>query len=122
MWVFSSEQGVPLMAKQTTQASSIHAIEPTNWEERLNRHPELKAKIEALLSVVENAKGDIVKASEAEQRVIEEIRQLGQAALQEWATRQHQAQSDRFSKDHSKAQRTGKKNSTGTVGLEPSKS
>lgn len=74
MWVFSSEQGVHPMAKQTTHASSIPAIEPRNWEERLNLYPELKAKIEALLSVVENALGDIVKASEAEQRVIEEIR------------------------------------------------
>ena len=106
------------MAKQTTHASSIPATKPTNWEERLNRHPELKAKIEALLSVVENAEGDIVKANEAEQRVIEEIRQLGQAALQGWATGQHQAQNDRFIKDHDKAQRTGKKNSTGTVGMD----
>lgn len=72
--------------------------------------------------MVENAEGDIVKANEAEQQVIEEIRQLGQAALQGWATRQHQAQNDRFIKEHSKAQRTGQKNSTGTVGLEPSKS
>jgi len=28
-------------------------------EERLNRHPELKTKIESLLSVVENAEGDL---------------------------------------------------------------
>ena len=110
------------MNKQTNHASCIRATEPTNWEERLNRHPELKAKIEALLSVVENAEGDIVKANEVEQRVIEEIRQLGQAALQGWATRQQQELSDRFIKDNSKAQRTGQKNSTGTVGLERSKS
>jgi hypothetical protein len=84
-------------------------------EERLNRHPELRTKIESLLSVVENAEGDVVKANEAEQRVIEEIRQLGQAALQGWATRQNQEQTDKFIQDHPQAQRTRKKGSTGTV-------
>jgi histidinol dehydrogenase len=84
-------------------------------EERLNRHPELKTKIEALLSVVENGAGDLVKANEAEQRVIEEIRQLGQAALQGWATRQNQVQRDEFIKTNPQVQRTRKKSSTGIV-------
>ena len=83
--------------------------ESESLEERLNRHPELKAKIETLLSVVENAKGNLVKANEAEQRVIEEIRQLGQTALQAWATRQNQAQQDEFIQTHPQAQRTRKK-------------
>jgi DNA-binding NtrC family response regulator len=55
--------------------------QPESLEQRLSTHPELRAKIEGLLSVVENAQGDIVKASEAEQRVFEEIRQLSQVAL-----------------------------------------
>jgi hypothetical protein len=63
--------------------------------------------------VVENAEGDLIKASEAEQRVIEEIRQLGQAALQGWATRQNRRQHDAFIKGNSQAQRTRKKSSTG---------
>lgn len=90
-------------------------------EERLNRHPELKSKIESLLSVVENAEGDLLKANEAEQRMIEEIRQLGQVALQGWANRQNQEQTDRFIQDHPQAQRTRKKRSTGTVALDVSK-
>ena len=89
-----------------------------NLEERLNRYPELKAKMEALLLVVENAEGDLVKANEAEQRVIEEIRQLGQAALQGWATRQNQGQTATFLQDNPKAHRTRQKNFTGTVGLD----
>ena len=89
-------------------------------ESRLNYHPELKAKIEALLLVVENAEGNLVKANEAEQRVIEEIRQLGQAALQGWANRQNQGQREQFIKDYPNAHRTREKNSTGTVGLEVS--
>lgn len=84
-------------------------------EERLKRHPDLQAKIEALLAVVENAAGDMDKANAAEQQVIEEIQQLGQAALQEWATRQNQQQTQQFIQTHPQAQRTRKKNSTGTA-------
>jgi hypothetical protein len=58
--------------------------------ERLQRHPQLSAKFESLLDVVENASGDVVKAHEAEQRVFEELRQMGQDAIQAWADRKHQ--------------------------------
>ena len=44
-------------------------------EERLNARPQLKARIEALLSIVENAGNSVHKANEAEQQIIEELRQ-----------------------------------------------
>jgi len=56
-------------------------------EERLREYPELRARFEELLAIVENADGDIVKADEAEERVMQELRQLGQSALQGWAER-----------------------------------
>ena len=56
-------------------------------EERLREYPELRARFEEMLAIVENAAGDIVKADEAEERVIGELRQLGQSALQGWAER-----------------------------------
>ncbi|MEF8728178.1 MAG: hypothetical protein V5B34_08190 [Accumulibacter sp.] len=59
-------------------------------EERFRDHPELQAKIESLLAVVENAAGDVEKAAEAERRVTEELRQLGNEALHGWARRQAQ--------------------------------
>jgi transcriptional regulator GlxA family with amidase domain len=58
--------------------------------ERLQRYPELQAKFDALLDVVENAAGDATKADEAEQRVFEELRQMGQQAIQAWAERKQQ--------------------------------
>jgi hypothetical protein len=58
--------------------------------QRLQRHPELQAKFDALLDVVENASGDATKADEAEQRVFEELRQMGQQAIQAWAERKQQ--------------------------------
>ena len=37
-------------------------------EQRLNKHPHLKNRIEQLLKIVENADGDLKKADEAEKR------------------------------------------------------
>lgn len=84
-----------------------------SFEQRLNAHPELRAKFEVLLSVVENAQGALILADAAEQRMIEELRQMGQVALQDWATRQEQQQSEAFRREHPTANRSGKKNSIG---------
>ncbi len=70
---------------------------------------------------MENAEGDLVKANEAEERVVEEIHQLGQTALQEWASRQNQVQSSEFIQANPQAQRTRKKSFTGTVASDGSK-
>ena len=55
--------------------------------ERLNRHPLLRARVEGLLEVVEDAAGDCEKADAAERRVIDELRQMGNDALTAWAER-----------------------------------
>jgi len=59
-------------------------------EERLREYPELKVKIEAMLGIIENAGGDIEKAAEAERRIIEELRQMGNEVLHGWARQQQQ--------------------------------
>lgn len=97
------------MLEQSTRNEVSSITSSQRLEQRLNCHPELKARIEALLSVVENAEGDLVKANEAEQRVVEEIQQLGQTALQGWASRQNQVQSGDFMQANPQAQRTRKK-------------
>ena len=63
---------------------------PSEFLARLQRYPELQAKVDALLDLVENAAGDATKADEAEQRVFEELRQMGQQAIQAWAERKQQ--------------------------------
>ena len=55
--------------------------------ERLNRHPRVRARVESLLAVVEDAAGNCEKADAAERRVIEELRQMGNDALTAWAER-----------------------------------
>lgn len=90
-------------------------LNPQSFEQRLNAHPELRAKVEVLLSVVENAQGDLVLADAAEQRVIEEIRQLGQVALQDWATRQEHKQSEAFRRENPTANRSGAEGVRGKI-------
>jgi len=55
--------------------------------ERLNRHPLLRARMEGLLAVVEDAEGDCERADAVERRVIEELRQMGNEVLTAWAER-----------------------------------
>ena len=59
-------------------------------DERLREYPGLREQIEALVAVVENASGDVVRADEAEQRVVETVREIGHEALQSWAERKQQ--------------------------------
>lgn len=56
--------------------------------EQLNAHPELKARMINLLAVVTDAGGDMKRADAAEQKVIDELRQMGNDVLQGWAERQ----------------------------------
>lgn len=97
-----------------TESASSRPVLKT-LEDRLAAHPELRTKIESLLSVVENAEGDVERADEAEQQVIEEIRSLGQAAFQGWSERAHQTVQESFIETHPQAHRSRKKNSTGIV-------
>lgn len=91
---------VPIKTSSESPSNSL--------ESRLSGHPELKAKIESLLSIVENAEGDLKSAHEAEQRVIEEIQKLGQSALQGLATQQNEKQRETFFKANSQAHRSQK--------------
>ncbi len=89
-------------------------------EERLIGYPELRERIEALLNVVENSAGDLEQADLAEQRVIEEVRQIGQQALTSWAETQHRKQLKLVRQNYPSARKHLKKNSAGTVALEAS--
>lgn len=89
-------------------------------EERLREHPHLYERISRLLEVVENTDGDVVKADEAEQRVLEELRKMGQEALQSWADRKQERVEQAAEADPT-LQRKEKKASTGRHGLDESK-
>jgi hypothetical protein len=81
--------------------------------EQLNRHPEFRDKVKELLDIMDNKSGEANKADDAEDLIWEELREMGQRAMQDWAERKHErivAESD-TRRELSKRE---KKGSTGT--------
>lgn len=81
---------------------------------RLNQHPQLRGRIERLVDLVEDVGDDLRKADDAERRVIEEVRRLGQEVLGDWADGQVAKRVDELDRTPG-VWRDGKKNSAGTV-------
>lgn len=82
----------------------------------LNANPQIKNRIASLLAAVEDAAGDLKEADAAEMRLIEEIRRMGQEAMQAWANRQVEMTGQEVRRG-GQVQREGKKNSPGTPPL-----
>mgnify|MGYP001764135406 CR=1 FL=1 len=87
------------------------AIEIAN---RLQDNPELLARVESLLNIVEDAGGNLKKAADAEMRVIEELRKMGNEALTGWGKRQSDKAATAADQDPT-TRRMGKKKSAGTA-------
>jgi predicted ribosome quality control (RQC) complex YloA/Tae2 family protein len=81
---------------------------------RLNQHPPLRSRIERLVDLVEDAGDDLRKADEAERRVIEEVRRLGQEVLENWADGQVAKRAAELDRTPG-VWREGKKNFAGTA-------
>ena len=79
----------------------------------LREHPQIKDRIAALLAVVNDTAGDLKRADDAEDRLIEEIRELGREAMRTWAQGQVE-QTEEDIRRTGRAHREGKKNSAGT--------
>lgn len=55
---------------------------------QLNANAELRERVEVLLQTVADEKGELITADEAEFRLIDEMRKMGQASLGAWAEHQ----------------------------------
>ena len=84
--------------------------------EKLIAHPELRNQVESLLLAVEDETGELKEADAAEMRVIEDIRRLGQEALQAWASMQVE-KTAKAVESGSGIWKEGKKNCAGTAPL-----
>jgi len=84
------------MGERFSDVEKAFVNQRPSLEERLKEYPELKAKIEAMLAIIENAGGDVEKAAEAERRIIEELRQMGNEVLHGWARRQQQKKEEEY--------------------------
>ena len=93
---------------------------PQSLDARVQAYPGLRAKIKTMLDIIENAGGDVEKASVAEQRVIDAMRELGHDVLHRWAHRQHEKQEAACTATPG-VNRKEKKRSTGTRGSARSK-
>lgn len=65
-------------------------MQKVTLEERLRKHPALRARLEALLNMVEDESGQFERADEAEEFLISQLRSMGQEVLQEWAVNEQQ--------------------------------
>lgn len=79
---------------------------------RLDAHPILKARMMGLLNLVENVK-DVALADEAERRVVESLRSMGNELLTDWA-QARAAQMDQ-AEQAAGVGKHAKKNSSGTA-------
>ena len=101
------------------EAVKEHPLSP-DFLARLRRHPELHQRMDAILRIVEDSDGDAVKADEAEERVAQEIRKMGQETLQSWAERKLARVESEY-EEGSLYKRREKKGSTGRHGSGASK-
>ena len=58
---------------------------------RLQRHPQLYRQVVGLLDEVENRAGALNTGDEAEDAIVERMRQFGREALNQWAEQRHAA-------------------------------
>jgi hypothetical protein len=89
-------------------------------EQRLQKHPALRARLESLLDMVEDESGQFERADEAEEFLISQLRSLGQEVLQEWATTE-QLQLQQHWDRRPGVSRKQKKDSSGTPSSASSK-
>jgi hypothetical protein len=89
---------------------------------RLNKHPALRKRMEAILSVAEDVTESLDLADDAEDSLIEHGRHLNREALQAWASNKVTQAANQFEKKHKKAHKDVKKNSVGTARSQASKS
>ena len=76
--------------------------------EGLREHPQIRSRIAGLLAVMNDAGGDLKRADDAEDRLVEEIRGLGQEVMQTWAQGQVE-QTEEDVRRTGRAHREGKK-------------
>ncbi|WP_339137929.1 MAG: hypothetical protein WGN25_07050 [Candidatus Electrothrix sp. GW3-4] len=81
---------------------------------RLNSRPDLKNRVKSVLSIACDDGDGIVRADEAESRIIEEIRRMGNDVLTEWAESRVEKSGTDFPTDGD-ITRSGQKKSIGTA-------
>ena len=88
-------------------------MQKESLEDRLRKHPALRARLEAILDMVEDESGQFQRADDAEEFLISQLRSLGQEVLQDWAINE-QIQVEQHWDKRPGVARKQKKDSSGT--------
>lgn len=86
--------------------------------EKLSKHPELLSRVARCLEIIENADGRSTLADDAEERVIEELREFGREILEKWAHDESQRREGLLLNGALSVKKKAKKNSTGIPHME----
>ena len=79
--------------------------------ERLSKHPELMERFEAILDVTESGteSGPIPTIDDIEDRLVAEVRKLGNSSMKDWAQKLEKRTVEEFLKEKPKGRITKKK-------------
>lgn len=80
---------------------------------RLRGRPDLRERVISILEVVEAEEAGLKRADDVEDRLVEQLRRLGQEAMQSWANTQVEL-TEHEQRCYGGVHREGKKNSAGT--------
>ena len=86
--------------------------------QQLVKHPKLFEHFKNMLAIVDNDDEGIITADAAEQKIIDEIRQLGKNMMHSWAETQSRKVSNNYKNKAKNIKHNGKKNCIGTPHLE----
>jgi hypothetical protein len=90
-------------------------------ESRLQDHPLLRERVEAILDIAEGKSNGPDTANEVEERTIIEVRKLGNEVIADWAKDKASREHTSYRSSHPKAVAHKKKESTGTPHLDESR-
>jgi hypothetical protein len=103
--------GINIYIVRNTQAVSPPGVWAGHFHGKdINKHGSIHQGDRA---IIESVSGDVAKAAEAERRIIEELRQMGNEVLHGWARRQQQKKAEEYNAKPG-VNRKEKKTSTGT--------
>jgi inosine/xanthosine triphosphate pyrophosphatase family protein len=72
------------------QTSSEFSATEKQFLEALRQHPELRARFQSILDLIRQADGTVQTADAVEGQLIEVLRQLGHASMNQWAAQAEQ--------------------------------
>ncbi len=71
--------------------------------EQLRKQPELLERVRSILEITASAEGPLKKADEVEALLIQEMRRLGQATMENWARRAEQSLAEQLKQQDASA-------------------